>query len=444
MIFRKKIFYIILLLLVASVSTNVIYFSQGAPATSDKLQLFSKIMTYVKHNYVESVDENKLLDGAIRGMLAALDPHSAWLTAEQYKELQTETEGEFGGVGIEIIMKKNILTIISPIEGTPGHRAGLMPGDIIVKIEGHSTSGMEISEAVNLMRGKPKTKVTITIMRSDFKEPKDFVIERDVIRVQSVKFQILEPGYGYIRIAAFQENTSKQLLSALYSMTKDNKALLGLILDLRNNPGGLLPQALEVSDVFLDEGKIVSTVGKDASKPQHHYANKEGSFVNFPMAVLINGGSASASEIVAGALQDHQRAIILGQKSFGKGSVQSIAPMEGGSALKLTIARFATPKGKFIQEHGITPDGVIDNVDMEEYKKTIKDINSWREIDFERHLEGVPDGKDKKKDEPKAEILDKDFQVYQALRYLKLSQVAGSLKYFHREISVAQKKQPLK
>ena len=419
-----------------------------AKTDTDRLELFSKILSYIKNNYVEKVDDSKLIEGAIRGMLSSIDPHSSYLSPEQNKDLQTEIKGEFGGIGIEI-MKKEMLTIIAPIEGTPGYRAGLQPGDIIVKIQGKSTADMDIFDAVKLMRGKPKSLVKITIMRAGFKEPKDFDIMRDIIKVQSVKYQVLEPHYAYIRIAAFQEQTSKQLLNALYEIMKKEKELKGLILDLRNNPGGLLPQALEVSDIFLDEGRIVSTVGRDTLKPQHYYANKEGSFVNFPIALLINSGSASASEIVAGALQDHGRAVIMGQRSFGKGSVQSSIELGDGSALKLTIAKFATPNGRFIQEHGIIPDVVIDNVDMEAYKKSIDKASIWREKDMDRHLQGDGESDDgeeapteskvEKKDDkqpgvPLADLLEKDFYVYQALRYLKFSMFVASHPSFSRFI----------
>ncbi len=403
-------------------------------SVSDKLQIFSQVLSYVKNNYVDEVKEQDLIEGAIKGMLQSLDPHSVRLLPDQYKEMLSETKGEFGGIGIEITMKKNLLTIVSPIEDTPAAKAGLQAGDVIVKIAGRVTNEMDIYEAVKLMRGKPKTPVVISIMRTGLTEPKDFTIVRDIIRVQSIKYQTLETGYGYIRITQFQENTSKQLLNALYALMKENKSLKGLVLDIRNNPGGLLPQALEVSDIFLESGRIVSTVGRDKSKRDIHYAHKEGSFLDFPIAVLVNSGSASASEIVAGALQDQGRAIIMGEKSFGKGSVQQIINLDDGSALKLTIAKFVTPNEHFIQEHGITPDVALDNIDMEEYKKSVKKGPIWREKDYDRHLKSVEDEDVKKEETPKKEekkeekpesknkLLDTDYQVYQALNYLKFGE----------------------
>ncbi|MBI2609092.1 MAG: S41 family peptidase [Deltaproteobacteria bacterium] len=417
-----------------------------AKKESDKLQIFSKVLSYVKHNYVEEVDEDKLIEGAIKGMLNTLDPHTVWLAPKQYKEMITETKGEFGGIGIEITIKNKILTIVAPIEDTPGYKIGLKAGDIIIKIEDKSTADMDIFEAVKLMRGKPKTPVKITIMRTDWKEPKDFSIIRDIIKVKSIKYQTLEPGYGYIKITQFQEKTSKQLLSALYALKKQNNSLKGLILDLRNNPGGLLPQALQVSDIFIDKGRIVSTVGRDPSKKDIHYAHKEGSFTDFPMAVLINSGSASASEIVAGALQDSGRAIIMGQKSFGKGSVQQIVDLEDESALKLTIAKFATPNDHFIQERGITPDVKLDDIDMEKYEESKLKGPIWREKDYDRHLEGVlykddEEGVEKEKpkeekpqEESKSELLDQDFQIFQALSYLKFGDYLTQNPFFQKTV----------
>ena len=423
----------------------------AAKSESDKLKIFSQVLSYVRNNYVEEVDEDKLIEGAIKGMLAELDAHSAWLSPKQYKEMMSETKGEFGGIGIEITMKDRILTIVAPIEDTPAYKAGLAAGDVIVKIEGKMTTEMDIFEAVKFMRGKPQSKVTITIMRSDFKEPKDFVITRDIIRVKSVKYQTLEEGYGYIKITQFQEKTARQLLSALYQIKKENKSLKGLILDLRNNPGGLLPQALQVSDIFLEEGRIVSTVGRDPSQKEIHYAHKEGSFTDFPLAILINSGSASASEIVAGALQDTGRAIIMGEKSFGKGSVQQIITMDDGSALKLTVARFATPKDRFIQEHGITPDAVLENIDMENYQKSIKKGPIWREKDYERHLPGVEEpeeGEAPKVQTPSAEpkekkntLVESDYQVFQALNYLKFGEyLAKNPALQHLKVNQAREK----
>ncbi len=320
-----------------------------------ELRLFRQVMQLVQRNYVKDVPDKDLVQGAINGMLQSLDPHSSFLNEEQFKELQVETKGEFGGLGIEITLENGILTIVSPIEDTPAFRAGLKHGDKIIKINGESTRNITLQKAVKQMRGAKGTKVTVTIMREGFRTAKDYSITRDIIRVQSVKKEQLEPEYPYVRLIHFQENTDTDLDTAIKELGGDE--IKGLILDLRNNPGGLLDQSYKVASLFLEKGKlIVHTDGRMKDQRMELYSTKSGKPYKFRLAVLINEGSASASEIVAGALQDYDRALILGTKSFGKASVQTIIPLENGSGLRLTTAYYYTPKGRHIQKTGIHPD----------------------------------------------------------------------------------------
>jgi carboxyl-terminal processing protease len=327
----------------------------------ETLDTFTSILSIVKKNYVDDVNSKDLVIGAINGMLSSLDPHSAYLTPELYKDLQMDTQGRFGGLGIEITVRNGVLTVVSPIEDTPAAKAGVKSGDQIIKIEDEFTKDMTLVDAVKKMRGNKGTKITIAIKRDGVAELLTFNLVRDVIRVQSVRSRVLEEGYGYIRLAQFQERTDRDLQKALEKLTQEKGGLKGLVLDMRNNPGGLLTQAVRVSDMFLDSGMIVYTEGRLESQKQKYFAHKEGTWSNFPIVVLVNGGSASASEIVAGALQDHKRAVILGTKTFGKGSVQTILPLDDNSALRLTTARYFTPKGRSIQATGIAPDIVIEN-----------------------------------------------------------------------------------
>ncbi len=320
-----------------------------------ELRLFRQVMQLVQRNYVKDVVDKDLIQGAINGMLQSLDPHSSFLNEEQFKELQVETRGEFGGLGIEITLENGILTIVSPIEDTPAFKAGLKPGDKIIKINGESTRNITLQKAVKQMRGPRGTKVVLTIMREGFKSGKDFPIVRDVIHVQSVKKQKLDDGIGYVRLIHFQENTDTDLENAIKALGGDE--MKGFILDLRNNPGGLLDQSYKVASLFLNKGKlIVYTDGRMKDQRMELYSNRSGKPYDFRMAVLINEGSASASEIVAGALQDYNRAAVFGTKSFGKASVQTIIPLESGSGLRLTTAYYYTPKARHIQKTGIPPD----------------------------------------------------------------------------------------
>ncbi len=324
----------------------------------EELAVFNNVLSIVEKNYVEPVDDKKLIEGAVNGMLASLDPHSSYLDRDTFKEMQVETKGSFGGLGIEITVKDGWVTVVSPIEGTPAYRVGIQSGDKIVKIEGKSTKNMSLVDAVKMMRGPKGSKITITIFREGMHKPEDYTITRAVIKIQSVRNNLLENGYGYVKIVSFQEGTEADLRRALENLQKQGK-LRGLVLDLRNNPGGLLDQAVKVSDEFLEKGLIVYTDGRVENQKMRFEATQKKNFNNYPMVVLVNGGSASASEIVAGALQDHNRALILGTQTFGKGSVQTIIPLDDGSGLRLTTARYYTPSGRSIQAKGIVPDIVV-------------------------------------------------------------------------------------
>lgn len=323
-----------------------------------KLGIFAKVLTYVENNYVEHVDDSELIYGAIDGMLQTLDAHSVFMPPDQYRQLKGDTQGQFSGVGIEVEIRDGWITIVSPIEGTPAFRAGLKPGDRIIAIDGKSTKNIVMHEAVRRMRGEPGTSVALTIRREGSGTPLLFELERAVVKVVSVSSKMLAHGIGYVRIKTFQERTDDYLRAALEELGSRGK-LRGLVLDLRNNPGGLLEQAVRVADVFLEEGLIVTTRGKGGRVLDAENAHSRGTYNHFPMVCLLNRGSASASEIVAGALQDQRRAVLMGEKSFGKGSVQTLIELEDGSALKLTVANYTTPAGRSIQGKGIAPDIVV-------------------------------------------------------------------------------------
>lgn len=413
---RQKVAMAVVIVILVSVIIGGITFRVSAlpQKAYENIRIFTDAISIIQDNYTEEVDPKNLIYGAIKGMVQGLDPHSSFLTPEDYKEMQVETKGAFGGIGIEIGVRDGVLTVISPIEDTPAFRVGIKAGDRIVKIGDKPTKDMGITDAVKLMRGPKGTKVTLWIMREGFKEPQEFVITRDIIEVKSVKYRPLEEGFGYIRIVQFQERTTNDLEDALKKLGSNEGKLKGLILDLRNNPGGLLTQAVEVSDKFLDSGLVVYTKGRVTSQDLRFEAKGEGTHPDYPMIVLVNGGSASASEIVAGALQDHKRAVVLGTQTFGKGSVQTIIPLSDGSALRLTTSKYYTPSGRSIQAKGIEPDIVVEDVHREEVKVPIK------EKDLERHLEeeGVePEKKIKVEEKVKAEA--EDIQLKRALDYLK-------------------------
>ena len=325
------------------------------------LEAFSNVLAIVQKNYVKEVGTDQLVDGAINGMLTALDPHSAYLTPDSYRELQVDTEGSFGGLGIEITLRDSILTVVSPIEDTPAYRAGVKAGDQIVKIDDELTKDMSLIEAVKKMRGPQGSQVTISVRREGVPRLIDIVLNREVIKIKSVRSRTLEKGYGYVRLAQFQDRTTADLEQALDRLTKENDELQGVVLDLRNNPGGLLSQAVKVADLFLESGMIVYTKGR-LDNQQQKYLARAGGYTELPLIVLVNGGSASASEIVAGAVQDHGRAVVLGTQTFGKGSVQTILPLDNGAALRLTTALYYTPNGRSIQVTGVKPDHIIENV----------------------------------------------------------------------------------
>jgi carboxyl-terminal processing protease len=329
-------------------------------ATYEQLKLFTDVLSIIQNQYVDETEPREVIYGAVRGMLRALDPHSSFMDPESYREMQVETSGSFGGLGIEITIRDDQLTVVAPIEGTPAWRAGIQPGDRILKIEGLVTKDMSLPDAVKKMRGPKGTKVTVTIGREGTREPFDVTLTREVIQVQSIKSQELEPGIGYVRIRQFQERTAPDLVAAVEKFDKGGN-LAGLIVDVRNNPGGLLSAAVEVSEEFLGDGKlIVYTEGRVRNQNMRFTAHAKRAIKTVPMVVLVNGGSASASEIVAGALQDYKRGTVIGTQTFGKGSVQTIIPLADGSGLRLTTARYFTPKGRSIHGKGITPDIVID------------------------------------------------------------------------------------
>ncbi len=399
----------------------------GAASDYQELQLFTDVLTIVKRSYVEEVPVKDLIYGAIDGMLASLDPHSSFMSPEIYKEMKVDTRGEFGGLGIEISLRDSLLTIVSPIEDTPASRAGLQAGDQILKIEDQYTKDMEIMEAVQLMRGAPGTKITITIMRTGFEKPQVFTLEREVIKVQSVKSKTLEKGFGYVRLVQFQERSGEDLTKALETLREDNGGTLqGLVLDLRNNPGGLLDQAVDIADQFLSEGLIVYTKGREADAQMEFSAKRSGTEPDYPMVVLINGGSASASEIVAGALQDHGRAVIMGVQSFGKGSVQTIIPLSDDSGLRLTTAKYYTPNGTSIQARGIVPDIEVPQSEIKE----VQDADHFREKDLKNHFD--TEGKGENSKMQAAGRVDtearKDFQLMRALDLLKGWRIFQGLK----------------
>ena len=394
--------------------------------TYEQLKLFASVYDLVQRNYVTEVEPQKLIYGAIEGMLRSLDPHSSFLKPTDYKELQIETKGSFTGIGIEISLRDGILTVVSPIEGTPAYKAGLKANDKIIKIEGKSTKNMGLIEAVKLLRGPKGTKVTISIFREGWNQLKDVTLTRDVIPIKSVRYHTLEQGYGYVRISNFQNKTSLELRKALNDLEKEGE-LKGLVLDLRNNPGGLLDQAVKVADQFLDEGLIVYTDGRIKDQIMRFTAHPDPEPSTYPIVILVNEGSASASEIVAGALQDHKRALVMGTQTFGKGSVQTIIPLEDGAAVRLTTALYYTPSGRSIQAKGIVPDIIVPFVPKKQEKKEDKSpFHFIKESDLEGHLPGADDKKDDKdikdngsKPSAKDTEAEMDNQMEEALRILK-------------------------
>ena len=368
-----------------------VVFAENPPAISkpdiplNELRAFSEIFGRIKNNYVEPVEDKELLQNAIRGMLSGLDPHSTYLDLEDFKSLREGTSGEFGGLGIEVTMEDGFVRVVSPIDDTPAAEAGVLAGDLIIRLDEKPVKGLALREAVDMMRGKPGTDLLITILREGEDKPINITLTRAIIKVKSVKHKTLEPGYGYVRISTFQQRTSEGLNKAIEQLKKDNNdTLKGLVLDLRNNPGGLLNAAVDVSDAFITKGMIVYTDGRIPDSKQEFNANPRDLLEGAPLVVLVNGGSASASEIVAGALQDHHRAVILGTKTFGKGSVQTVMPLTDKTAVKMTTARYFTPSGRSIQAEGIVPDIIVERVKITAIDST--GFKPLSERDLSKHI----------------------------------------------------------
>ena len=402
--------------------------SAGLPL--NELRNFSDIFARIKTDYVESVDDKTLLEHAIRGMLTGLDPHSTYLNPDEYKELKIGTTGKFGGLGIQVGMEDGFVKVISPIDDTPAFHAGLESGDLIIRLDDKSVKGMTLNDAVKIMRGEPGTDIKLTVIREGSDKPLPFTVTRDIISVKSVKSRILEPDYGYIRISNFQSKTARDLVNEISNLKRENETeLKGLVLDLRNNPGGVLSAAADVSDAFIDDGKLVFTKGR-IKNSEFEFNAKPGDIMNgLPIVVLINGGSASASEIVAGALQDHNRAVIMGSKSFGKGSVQTIQELRSGGAVKITTARYFTPSGRSIQGEGITPDIILDRYEIKDTKEEtslrIKESDLKGSISNptksqEAIKKAMEEGSETEEATPEKKLkASEDFQLYEALLLLK-------------------------
>ena len=405
------------------IGQSVLAQRSGATLPLDELRTFTEVFARIKNDYVEPTEDGTLLENAIRGMLSGLDPHSTYLVPNDYQELQAGTSGEFGGLGIEVGMEDGFVKIIAPIDDTPAQRAGVEAGDLIIRLDDTPVKGMSLTDAVKVMRGKPGTDIVLTIVREGVDRPIEITITRDVIRVTSVRSRSLEPGYGYVRISQFQVRTGENLREEIDKLQADaDGGLKGLVLDLRNNPGGVLSAAVSVSDAFLDSGTIVYTEGRMDDAELTFSAKGSDVLDGTPLVVLVNGGSASASEIVAGALQDHRRAVIMGEKTFGKGSVQTILPMDNGSALKLTTARYYTPSGTSIQARGIVPD-----ITLERMRVSRIDNSGTRvqESDLTGHLESGGEeenseaAKQVRQDGNEVPLAQRDFALHEALNLLK-------------------------
>ncbi|GGC08575.1 peptidase S41 [Marinobacterium zhoushanense] len=385
----------------------------------EELRMFAEVYGRIKDAYVEPVDDRELLQDAIRGMLAGLDPHSSYLEPDAFESLQVHTSGEFGGLGIEVGMEDGFVRVIAPIDDTPAQRAGIRAGDLIIKIDDTPMQGLGLNEAVEMMRGEIGSEIRLTIVRDGIEKPFEVKLVRDAIKVVSVKHKLLEPGYGYLRITQFQLNTAADLRKALANMGKE-QPLKGLVLDLRNNPGGVLQAAVDVVDTFIDKGLVVYTEGRLPSSQLKFSATSETPAPNLPLVVLINGGSASASEIVAGALQDHHRAVLMGTDSFGKGSVQTVLPLGSDRGLKLTTARYFTPNGRSIQAQGIQPDLMVEEGRLTEvvHEDFIKERDLAGHLENAAVMQPVSNGDDG--------LAQRDFQLYQALNLLKALNIVST------------------
>ena len=396
----------------------------------DQIRTFAEVFAKIKNDYVEDVEDGILLEHAIKGMLEGLDPHSSYLDEDAYLDLQEGTSGEFGGLGIEVGMEDGFIRVISPIDDTPAQKAGVQSGDLVIRLDETPVKGLSLNDAVSRMRGEPGTDITLTIIREGEEKPLKITITRDVIKVKSVRTQTLEPGFGYLRISHFQSRTAEDARAGVQQLKQDNNGNLnGLILDLRNNPGGILSAAVGISDLFLDKGLIVYTEGRIDDSRLKFNAKPADILDNAPIVVLVNAGSASASEIVAGALQDHKRGVIMGQKTFGKGSVQTVLPISNAAALKLTTARYFTPSGRSIQVSGIEPDVVIARVKVESLED--EDTHIITEENLNRHLDNntqedtqqeTTNGDEETAAQIKARLLE-DYTLQQALNVLKSLQI---------------------
>jgi carboxyl-terminal processing protease len=416
-----KIVLVILLVFGLGISIGLSRSAKVSALSTDvyeDLKIFTDVLGLLQKEYVEETNSKDLVYGAVKGMVETLDPHSAFMPPSVYKEMQEETKGRFEGLGIEITLKEGVLAVVSPIEDTPAFRAGIQAGDQILKIDGESTKNLTLMDSVKRLRGPRGTKVTITIMREGFSKPREFTLTRDVIPIRSVRYELMEKEYGYIRLSQFQEKTEGEFDKAIKALESESKgAIKGLILDLRNNPGGLLDQAVKISDRFIESGLIVSMEGRREDQKMKFYAHPQGTIARYPLVVLVNGGSASASEIVAGAIQDHGRGILVGTQTFGKGSVQTIFPMKDGSGLRLTTAKYFTPNGRSIQAKGMLPDVIVKPA-LPEEEKVVPPPKLPAEKDLERHL---IDNKEKEKTK-KEEVKEKkpsDPQLERALELLK-------------------------
>jgi len=385
----------------------------------EDLKIFAEIFGKIKSDYVEDIDDSQLLNDAIKGMLDGLDPHTVYLDPESFREMNIDTHGEFGGLGLEVTMENGVIRIVAPIDDTPAHKAGLKSGDLIISMDGVQVKGLSLGESVSLMRGKPGSEIVLTIVRKDRPEPFEVTLKRAIIQLESVRAELLETGFGYVRVIQFQIGTATSLRQQLARLAREaGTALKGLVLDLRDNPGGVLDGAIQVSDTFLRDGLIVSTRGRAENSEVTFSASPKDYLNDAPLVVLVNGGSASASEIVAGALQDHGRALILGTTTFGKGSVQTILPMLNGAALKLTTARYYTPNDRSIQATGITPDVV--SQPAESSQTPDGDVSRLRESDLAGHLENELEKDQNATVDPKTDrLLFSDLQVREALNILK-------------------------
>ena len=385
----------------------------------EDLKIFAEIFGKIKSDYVEDIDDSQLLNDAIKGMLDGLDPHTVYLDPDSFREINIDTHGEFGGLGLEVTMENGVIRIVAPIDDTPAHKAGLKSGDLIISMDGVQVKGLSLGESVSLMRGKPGSEIVLTIVRKDRPEPFEVTLKRAIIQLESVRAELLETGFGYVRVIQFQTGTATSLRQQLARLAREaGTALKGLVLDLRDNPGGVLDGAIQVSDTFLRDGLIVSTRGRAEDSEVTFSASPKDYLNDAPLVVLVNGGSASASEIVAGALQDHGRALILGTTTFGKGSVQTILPMLNGAALKLTTARYYTPNDRSIQATGITPDVV--SQPAESSQTLDRDASRLRESDLAGHLENELEKDQNATVDTKTDpLLFSDLQVREALNILK-------------------------